>query len=129
MARVFKTKAFAKWARKAGLVDEVLCRAVDEMEQGLIDVDLGGGVVKKRVALPGRGKSGSTRTLAGSNKNDRWFFLYGFEKNERDNITDKELQALQKLAEKLLALKLRALASSPTDKALEEICHEKKPNS
>ncbi len=66
--------------QKIGLSDELLLNAVDEMERGLIDADLGGGVVKKRVALPNRGKSGSTRTLIATNKNDRWFFMLGFEK-------------------------------------------------
>jgi hypothetical protein len=60
---------------KTRLSETALCRAVVEMQQGLIDADLGGGVVKKRVALPGRGKRGSTRTLVATNKDDRWFFL------------------------------------------------------
>lgn len=72
--------------RKTELSDEALCKAVSEMEQGLIDADLGGHVVKKRVAVPGRGKSGGARTLVGTNFGNRWFFLFGFEKNERDNI-------------------------------------------
>lgn len=74
------------------------------MERGLIDADLGGGVVKKRVALPGRGKSGSTRTLLATNKADRWVFVFGFEKNDRANITAKELKALQEIAKDLLAM-------------------------
>ena len=82
MTRVFKTRSFGRWARKAGLFDDVLCQAVDEMIGGLVDADLGGGVVKKRVALPGRGKSGGSRTLVATNKGDRWFFIFGFEKNE-----------------------------------------------
>ncbi len=69
--------------RKTELSDPVLCAAVEEMERGLIDADLGGGVVKKRVALPGRGKSGGARTLVATNKGNRWFFVFGFEKNER----------------------------------------------
>lgn len=72
------------------------------MGQGLIDADLGGGVIKKRVALPGRGKSGSTRILVATNKGDRWFFVFGFEKNELGNISAKELDALQKIAADLL---------------------------
>jgi hypothetical protein len=63
-------------------------RSRNEMGRGLIDADLGGGVVGKRIALPNRGgKSGSTRTLIATNKNDRWFFMLGFEKNQRDNIS------------------------------------------
>jgi hypothetical protein len=80
MKRVFKTRSFNRWARKIGLPDATLCKAVDEMEQGLLDADPGGCVIKKRVPLAGRGKSGSTRTLVATNKGTRWFFMYGFEK-------------------------------------------------
>lgn len=68
------------------------------MEQGLIDADLGGGVVKKRIALPGKGKSGGSRTIVANRKNSHWFFVYGFDKNDRANITDREKYALQKMA-------------------------------
>ena len=71
MKRVFKTRQFARWARKGRLADDALCVAVPEMAKGLIDADLGGGVVKKRVALPGRGKSAGSRTLVATNKADR----------------------------------------------------------
>jgi len=57
MTRIFKNKTFSKWAAKEGLKDNVLWAAVDEMERGLIDADLGGHVVKKRVAVGGRGKT------------------------------------------------------------------------
>lgn len=87
MRRVFKTRHFARWMRKTELTDSALCAAVSEMAAGLIDADLGGGVLKKRVALPGRGKSGSARTLVATNKGVRWFFVFGFEKNERASIS------------------------------------------
>lgn len=103
-----------------------LCMAVAEMENGLIDADLGGGVVKKRVALPGRGKSGSTRTLVATNKGDRWFFLFGFEKNERANITVEELAALRGLAKQLLDRTLVQLNEAILDGSLQEICHDQK---
>ena len=61
------------------------------MDRGLIDADLGGGIVKKRVGLAGRGKRSGARTLIATNKGDRWFFVFGFEKNERANIGDDEL--------------------------------------
>jgi hypothetical protein len=82
-------------------------------------------VVKKRVALRGRGKRGSTRTLVGTNFKDRWFFPYGFEKNERDNIEDKELSALQATAKNLLALKDVQIKTAIADGALLEIRHGK----
>ena len=93
--RVFKTRVFERWMQKIDLSDDLLLNAVDEMERGLIDADLGGGVFKKRIALPNRGKSGSVRTLIATNKNDRWFFVLGFEKNQRDNIGKIELIALK----------------------------------
>ena len=87
MSRVFKTRSFDRWMRKTALTDEALCAAVREMIQGLIDGDLGGGVVKKRVGLAGRGKRGGARTLVATNRGNRWFFVFGFEKNERANIS------------------------------------------
>lgn len=95
---VLKTRHFHRWARKSGLTDNALSDAVIEMVNGLIDADLGGGIVKKRVALPGHGKRGSTRTLLATNCDDRWIFVFGFEKNKRANISDRELEALKLLA-------------------------------
>ena len=74
------------------------------MEQGLVDANLGGGIMKKRVALRGRGKRGSARTLVATNNLNQLFFLFGFEKNERDNISPKELAALKAVAADLLRL-------------------------
>lgn len=124
MERVFKTRQFARWARKAGVIDDGLCVAVAEMSNGLIDADLGGGVVKKRVALPGRGKSAGGRTLIATNKADRWFFVFGFEKNERANINDKELEALQATAVDLLKLNSDQLDDAVTREILQEICND-----
>lgn len=80
MMRVFKTKHFSRWMRKTELTDQALCEAVAEMSRGLIDADLGGGVVKKRVGLAGRGKRGGARTLVATNKGARWFFVFGLRK-------------------------------------------------
>ena len=124
MRRIFKTKVFARWAHKSGLIDAALCAAVLEMARGLIDAELGGGIVKKRIALPGRGKSGSTRTLIATNKGSRWFFVFGFEKNERDNIEPDELAALKRLAGDLLKLSEAQLERAALAGALTEICHD-----
>jgi hypothetical protein len=99
--RVFKNKAFAKWAHKEGLSDRTLLVAVAEMEQGLIDADLGGGVYKKRVATA-KGKSSGGRTLIAYRFADKAFFVYGFAKNAKANITATELKALRILANDLL---------------------------
>ena len=119
--RAFKIKAFAKWASGEGLDDDALASAVIEMEQGLIDARLGGQVVKKRVALPGRGKRGSTRTLIAFKQGDKAFFIYGFAKNERANVSDKELRALKLLAKELLNYTAPALAEATKAGELIEI--------
>lgn len=95
--RIYKTKVFDRWLKKTELTDADLIQAVNEMNNGLIDVDLGEQVFKKRIALPGRGKRSGVRTLVASKIQDQWFFLYGFAKNERDNISDQELRVLQEL--------------------------------
>ena len=102
MKRILKTRTFCRWLRKTLLTDTVLLKAIDEMERGLVDADLGGNVYKKRVALPGRGKSGSARTLIATNRDNRWIFIFGFEKNDRENITQAELAYLQKAAQVFL---------------------------
>lgn len=124
MPRVFKTRTFNRWMRNTQLSDEALCKAVAEMERGLIDAYLGAHVVKKRIGLLGRGKRGGIRTLVGTNYENRWFFIFGFGKNERDNIDSKELRALQMTAEALLALKDKQIASAIEASVLLEICHD-----
>ena len=99
MKRILKTRTFNRWLRKTLLSDTALLKAINEMERGLVDADLGGNVYKKRVAMPGRGKSGSTRTLIATNRQDRWFFMFGFEKNDKENITQAELAYLQEVAQ------------------------------
>jgi hypothetical protein len=122
--RVFKTRFFVRWMRKTELTDLALCQAVSEMVRGLIDADLGGGLVKKRVALSGRGKRAGARTLLATNRDDRWFFVFGFEKNERANITADEKDALQALAQDLLASGDVQWAAALSDGSLEEICND-----
>ena len=119
--RAFKIKAFAKWASGEGLSDDVLASAVAEMEKGLIDAKLGGQVVKKRVALPGRGKRGSTRTLVAFRQGSKAFFIYGFAKKERTNISDKELRALKMLAKELMSYTTATLTKATKAGELIEI--------
>jgi len=110
--------------QKIDLSDDLLVIAVHEMERGLIDADLGGGVFKKRIALPNRGKSGSVRTLIATNKNDRWFFVLGFEKNQRDNIGKTELTALKESAKTMLTLSETQLDSVLKIHSIKEIHYE-----
>ena len=126
MKRVFKTRHFSRWMRKTELTDSALLNAVEEMVQGLIDADLGGGVVKKRIGLAGRGKRGGARTLVATNKGNRWFFVFGFEKNERANIADDELEALRDIAEQLLVRTGSQLDEAVAEGTLQEIFHDQK---
>jgi len=105
----FKTRVFARWARKEGVTDRALRVAVAEMESGLVDARLGSGLFKKRVALPGGGKRGGARTIVAGNFRDRWIFLYGFAKNERENIDQKEERDLKRIAGAMLELDRTAL--------------------
>lgn len=121
--RVFKTRHFQRWMRKTELNDAALYKAAEEMADGLIDADLGGGgVVKKRVGLAGRGKRGGARTLVATNKSNRWFFVFGFEKNDRANISDEELEGLKTIATDLLVRTGNQLDKAVADGTLQEIC-------
>lgn len=97
VVRVFKTKWFVRFARKEKIADGTLCEAVARAERGLIDADLGGGVIKQRLARPGQGKSGGYRSIILLQIQHRAVFAFGFAKNERDNIGDDELKAFRDL--------------------------------
>ncbi len=101
--QIYKNRAFCKWATKVGLDDGALLAAIDEIEHGLIDASLGGHVLKKRIALSGRGKSGGVRTLLVYKLCDRAFFIYGFAKNARANINVEEVKALKAYGNVLLS--------------------------
>jgi len=121
---IFKTRHFARWARKSDLSDSLLEIAVLEIQRGLLEADLGGGVVKKRIALPGRGKRSSTRTFLATNKKDKWFYLFGFEKSERVNLSENELDSLKKLAKDLLGLTASQIAVALGEGVLVEVKDE-----
>lgn len=101
---IYQTRWFDRWARKEGLAADCICAAVREMASGLVDADLGGGLVKKRIARFGQGKRGGFRTLVATNRSIRWIFVFGFPKNRRGNINDNELLALKKLSDHFLSL-------------------------
>jgi hypothetical protein len=118
---IYKTRWFDRWARKQDLDDLSLCKAVDEMLAGLYDADLGGGLFKKRIARSGQGKRSGFRTLIATNQGDRWFFVFGFPKNERSNIDKDEEEALKKLALELLSLNLEDLKKETLKNKLIEV--------
>lgn len=119
--RIFVTRAFRRLDVAGKLSYADLTAVVSEMKDGLQGVNLGGRVYKKRVALTGRGKSSGARTLVAFEKNERAIFLYGFSKNQRDNITDKEKKALKLLARDLLGYGDRRLNMALRHGALIEV--------
>jgi len=101
--RVFKNAWFQKFARKEKISDAALCEAVARAEAGLIDADLGGGLLKQRVARPGAGKSGGYRTLIFFRVKTRAVFAFGFAKNDRANLDEDEEATFKKAAKLVLA--------------------------
>ena len=100
---VYKTKVFSRFARKAGLENDALLEAARAVASGQWDADLGGGVFKQRVARMGGGKSGGFRTLLACRAGGSCFFVYGFAKNARANVTTKELEVVRATAAILLS--------------------------
>lgn len=123
--RIFKTKWLARFARREGIDDQSLREAIERAEQGLIDADLGGGLIKQRVARPGRGRSGGYRMIVGYRVKDRAVFLLGFAKNERENIEDNELLTLRSQAERWLVADAARLQKELELGNLQEINHDK----
>ena len=127
--RVFTTKVFARFARKERLDDDRLCEAITRAERGSVDADLGGHLIKQRVARPGGGRSGGTRTVIAYRASQRSVFLYGFAKSERDNIDDRELDDLKKLARLYLSYTDGQIAAAVHERELREvICDDQEEN-
>ena len=106
------TKEFAKWAVKHCVSISDLATVLDEVESGSFAADLGGHVIKKRIRFQGQGKSGSGRTIICFKKGDRAIFVHGYAKNEKGNVSRKELVALRRVAEILLDLSSAQIAHS-----------------
>ena len=119
--RVFKNKSFERFANREGIKDRDLLEAVDLANRGLISADLGGGVIKQRIARSGQGKSGGFRTIIIFKAGDRAFFVYGFAKNKKANINSKELKALKKLATQLLFSSDKDLAKALENGVFKEV--------
>lgn len=119
--RAFRTRPFGRFARSEGITDDALREAVRRAEEGRIDADLGGGVIKQRVARRGEGKSGGFRTIILFRRGERAYFVYGFAKSDRDNIAPDELKAYRTLAAELLKLDDRALAAAMANGTLTEV--------
>lgn len=124
--RVFKTKTFDRWAKKL-LNDEALCRAAMEIEQGLFEADLGGGICKKRVAIAGMGKSGGTRTLVAKQHAAAIFFLLGREKSAPGaDFSDAAVEAAKLIGANLQIQPISKLDQMKANGSLKEICNAQK---
>jgi hypothetical protein len=119
--RVFTTRVFAPFARKERLDDRQLYEAIARAERGLVDADLGGNLIKQRVARSGSGRSGGYRTVVAFRASQRSVFLYGFAKSERDNIDDRELADLKKLARHYLGYSDAQIAMALQQTELREV--------
>lgn len=123
--RVFKTRAFARFADHEEIADAALCDAVERAARGLIDADLGGSVIKQRLAREGQGKSGGFRSIVLFRRGGKAFFVYGFAKSDRDNIRRDELKAFRRLASEMLAYDDKALEAAIKNGTITEIrCDE-----
>jgi hypothetical protein len=122
--RVFKTKSFDRWAKKV-IRDDLLCAAAREIEQGRYEADLGGGVCKKRIALPGRGKSGSVRALVAKGHKSALFFLAGRQKGDPGaDFSAEEEEVAKIVARSLHSADTATLNRMRTDGVLKEICND-----
>ncbi len=119
--RVFKTKEFTRFARREQISDADLCEAVSRAGRGLVDADLGGGLIKQRIARKGQGRSGGFRTLLVYRAGDRSVFVYGFAKSARSNIETKELSLWRTVAAAFLAMDGPALGAAVAASEVTEV--------
>ena len=123
---IYLSKAFTRLARRDELTDVHICQAIGEMNKGLIGADLGAGLFKKRIAMPGQGKRGGWRSLLGFQAGNKAFFLYLFPKSRRDNINAAETKVLKRLTKYYLTLKpLEIMAALQCGELREVHCDEK----
>jgi hypothetical protein len=119
--QVYKTKGFARFARQERIADGSLREAILRAEQGLVDADLGGGLIKQRVARKGQGRSGGYRMIVAYRVMNRAVFLYAFAKNERENIGQDELTELRKLGQNWLNAPEQTIEEAIDDGDLKEV--------
>ena len=119
--QAFKTKWFARFARQERIADSSLRDAIARAERGLIDADLGGGLIKQRVAQRGKGRSGGYRVIVAYRAGRNVFFLHGFAKSDLDNIGEDELLTFRKLGGRLFSADVETLNAMLEDGSLKEV--------
>lgn len=122
--RIFKIAWFSRYAKKQRITDSQLINAIVESERGGIDADLGGGVIKQRIARQGSGKSGGYRTIIYYRRGERAFFIYGFGKNERANISTTELRLFKQLAPRYLSMTAAEIDELINNDEIFEVNHD-----
>jgi hypothetical protein len=126
--RIYKTKWVGRFTRRERIRDRNLAEAVRRAGRGLIDADLGGGIIKQRVARAGQGRSGGFRMLLAYREGHRAVFLYGFAKSERENIADDELQTLREIGAVWLAADAQRITRAIKENALQEVRDDDEEN-
>ena len=121
--KVFQTKWLTRFARRERITDESLRESIDRAERGVVDADLDGGLIKQRVAREGQGRSGGYRMLVAYRVQDRAVFLYGFAKNEQENISPDELASLREIAAVWLDADTDRIANAVEARELQEVEH------
>ena len=121
---IYKLKTFARFARSEDISDESLAAAIERAARGLVDADLGGGLIKQRVARQGQGRSGGYRMIVIYRLKERAVFLYGFAKSDRENIEDDQLQTMRETAAEFLAHDDAALDAAVSLGKIQEINHD-----
>jgi hypothetical protein len=124
--RIFKTKMFVRYARRERIDDDSLREAIERAERGLVDGNLGGDVIKQRVARKGQGRSGGYRVVIAYRHGNRAVFLYGFAKSERENIDDDELATLRDIAAGWLKANDAKLKGAIADGVVQEVDYDQK---
>ena len=114
-------KHFSKWAAKEKIPKYELANALTEIQAGNFEANLGGHIYKKRIRFKGKGKSGSGRTIICYKKDDRAIYVHGFAKNEKSNLSKKELNAFKELSKILLELSPKEIATAIENRDLIEV--------
>ncbi len=122
--KIFKYRTFEKWAKKQGVSDDDLKKAILEIENGLIDANLGGNVYKKRLGKSGQGKRDAYRTILLMKLGDKIIFAHGFSKGEQGNITKNELEGFKVMADAFLNLSTVQIDTLINNKNLIEVLND-----
>ncbi len=119
--QIYKTKWFGRFARREGILDSSLLEAIERAERGIVDADLGAGLIKQRVARKGQGRSGGYRVIAAYRAKDKAFFIYGFAKSERENLAPDELNTARDIATDWLAADAERIERGILEEEIQEI--------